>query len=201
MSLVPEIKAFRKRVNKIGSKRDATLVKVSYLTASRVSEIVTVISPSDRGSTKPYGTLLKWRLDDYENHKALVLKVAVLKRKKEEVIFKNIGLPCERQYEPWTVDLLKYIKATGSVTFGITRQRVRQIIKRYFPESIGSKKRKNILRHYRLTHLSDFYGLSAEAIITYAGWTFSSRYRSGQLDTYVHLDWGKYFPKLLKKLG
>jgi len=56
MSLVPEIKAFRKRVNKIGSKRDAVLVKVKYLTASRVSEIITTVSPSDRESTKPYGT-------------------------------------------------------------------------------------------------------------------------------------------------
>lgn len=200
MSLVPEIKAFRKRVNKIGNKRDAVLIKVKYLTASRVSEIITTVSPSDREATKPYGTFLKWRLDNYEDQKALILKMAVAKRKKEEVIFKNIGLPCARQYEPWTVDLLKYIKATGSVAFGITRQRVRQIIRRYFPESIGSKKRKNILRHYRLTHLSDFYGLSAEELITYAGWTFSGQFRSGQLDTYLHLDWGKYFPKLLKRL-
>lgn len=193
---------FRQKVEKVRPKKHALLLKVKYLTAARTSEIITSVSPSDLQSTKPYGTFLKWRLEDYKDEKVLVLKMAIAKRKSDEIVFRNIGIPCNRKYEPWTLDLLNYIKDTGSAVFDLTRQRVRQIVKKWFPYPKGIKrKRKNILRHFRMTHLSDYYGFNAEELITYAGWTFSSQFRSaGQLDTYIHLDWRKYFPKLLKKV-
>ena len=203
MSFVPEFLEFRESVNKIGNKRDALLIKTKYLTATRTSEIITSVCPSDRKTTtKVYGTFLKWKLDDFENEKALVLKLAIAKRKEKELVFKSIGLPCNPKYEPWTLDLVRRIKETGNVTFGLTRQRVRQIVKKYFPYPKEiSRKYKNPLRHFRLTHLADPYGLTGDEIIRYAGWTFKSRYGVGQLDTYLHLGWREYFHKLLKRIG
>lgn len=200
MSMVPEIPEFRQRVDRIRGLRDRNLVKIYYLTASRASELITEISPADLEHTKPYGTLAKWDLDDYKNEKVLVLKIAILKRKAEEVVLKHIGLPCDPKYEPWTLDVLRHIKKTRNITFPIVRQSARRVIAKYFPYQEGEKARKNILRHYRLTHLSSRYGFNAEDIITYAGWTFKGTFKSGQLDTYLHLDWRKYFDKLLRPL-
>ena len=200
MTIVPNVREFRRKVNKIKDKRDSNVIKSYYLTASRASELVTSMSQSDLKFTKPYGVHLRWSLDEYEEEKALVLNMAVLKRKKKEVMFKTIGLPCNPKYEPWTLDLLKRIKEKNTIAFDLNRQRIRQIIMKYFPYPEMESKKYNWLRHIRLTHLMEFYGLKGDHIIMYAGWSFKGYYKAGQLDDYLHLDWRPYFPKLLREL-
>ena len=45
----------------------------------------------------------------------------------------------------------------------------------------------------------------ARDVTAYAGWTYSTGFggmgvASSQLDTYLHLSWQRYYPKLLKSL-
>lgn len=67
----------------------------------------------------------------------------------------------------------------------------------------SSRKILNPLRHYRLTHLVEEYGFDAYDLTVYAGWTFKTIFKgsAGQLDTYLHLDWRKYYEKLLKPIN
>jgi len=56
-----------------------------------------------------------------------------------------------------------------------------------------------------LTHLAEHYGFEAYDLTVYAGWTFKTGLgrmgmSSGQLDTYLHLKWRRYYPKLLKPI-
>ena len=78
----PTFRKFREAVAHIPSPRNQCLVKAMYLTAARVSEIVTKTSPWDlmHNQTKPYGTYLKWGFHDFEQEKVLLVTLAVAKR-------------------------------------------------------------------------------------------------------------------------
>ncbi|RLI19929.1 hypothetical protein DRO54_07395 [Candidatus Bathyarchaeota archaeon] len=232
---VPEIPEFRIFVDKIPRKRDRLLVQALYLTAARVSELCRRVSPSElvHDLSKPYGLLHGWKIGEYLGEKALLLRYAVAKRVKKEkrkdllrffsefqagklnlelanelktaLTWKYIALPCNPFYEPWTVELLKYIKQFRSLTFNLTRQRIWQIVKSCL-KPLDPEIHTHSLRHYRVTHLASFYNFDGWDLCIYAGWTFKTTMGrlgmpSGQLDIYAHLPWKRYFPKLLKPLG
>jgi len=195
LNIVPELRALRKAVDGIPHNRDRLLVKTLYLTASRVSEVAGRNAPSQR---KAHGNELTWRLEDYENQKVLVLKVYTCKHK--EARFRIIALPLNPKYEPWTKDLATFITGLGELRFNITRQRIWQIIRKRL-DFIDSEIHPHSLRHWRLTHLVELYGFDPYDLTVYAGWTFKTGVgQSGQLDTYLHLDWRRYFSKLLKEI-
>lgn len=208
--VVPSVAAFRMAVENIQHKRNRLLIQAYYLLAARASELVTVTAPYDleHGKSHPYGTELSWELTDYAPatprpedfiKKALVFKIRVAKRKK--TVFKSIGLPCDPRYEPWTEDLLRHINQFGTLGFSVTRQHVWYLVKKNL-RSLDPDIHTHSLRHYRLTHLVEFYGFDDMDLIVYAGWTFQAGIggRAAMLDTYIHLDWRRYFPKLLRPL-
>jgi hypothetical protein len=211
---VPDLQGFRSVVEKICHRRDATLIKAAYLCAARVSELVTKVTPYDlqHGQTRPYGSHLSWKLTELDasleekkvENKVLLLKSAVAKRSSKNPTWKIIALPCHPQYEPWTLDLLQRIKDTGNLSFPLTRYRVHQILQKRLGALLNNNSRRilNPLRHYRLTHLVQDYGFDAYDLTVYAGWTFKTTFKgsAGQLDTYLHLDWRKYYQKLLKPI-
>lgn len=212
---VPKLPELRRVVNKILDPRDAVLIKMLYLCAARVSEVITKVSPWDleHKQTKPYGLYLTWRLDDFKKEKVLLIRFAVAKRVKKlrregkvvkALVYKIIALPCDPKWEPWTLDLLKWIQRGNQLNFPITRQGVGKIVKRNLRE-LDLTIHTHSLRHYRISHLVEHYHFDPYDITAYSGWTYKTTFGgmgmgSGQLDTYAHIAWTKYFPKLLKKV-
>lgn len=212
---VPKLPVFRNTVNEILDPRDAIVIKMLYLCAARVSEIITKVSPSEikHKKTKPYGLHLTWNLDDYKKEKVLLVKFAVakrirkLRRDRKEVralVYKICALPCSPEYEPWTLDLLKWLEKGRQLNFALTRQTVWKIVKKNLVV-LDFSIHTHSLRHYRISHLVEHYGFDPYDITAYSGWTFKTTFGgmgmgSGQLDTYAHIAWRKYFPKLLKKI-
>lgn len=219
MSKVPSLREFRHKVDHILDPRTALLTKSIYLTAARGSEVTTHIDPYDKEHNRvrlPYGTYVKCHMDTFDHeelrHKVLVIEMPIAKRKlkttktkteeqKLKLIFKPIALPCDPKYEPWTEDLINYIRKRGTLSFDLCRTRIRQLIIESF-HRLDLDVTTHWLRHARLTHLSDFYKFDAEDLILMAGWTYQGAMgiRTGQLDRYVHSHWTRYFPKLLKPL-
>lgn len=209
MSVIPSISSFRETVNAIDNDRDRVLIETYYLTASRACELLTHGTPYDlkHGKSRPYGSEMEWRLDDYtapslkeeKAEKVLVMNIRIAKRKKP--VRKNIGLPCDPKHEPWTIDLLRYIQQHGTINFDMTRTRLWQIVKKRLA-GLDPAVHTHSLRHYRLTHLADFYGFDPIDLIIYAGWTYGAALggQGAMLDIYVHLDWRRYFPKLLRPM-
>ena len=123
----------------------------------------------------------------------------------EKATFKVIALPVKPEFEPWTLDLLKWLKHHGTLSFPLTQSRILQIVKqdlhRLDPHITAHK-----LRHYRITHLISEYGFTPYQVVTYAGWSFRSANQgmgfggAGQFDIYVHLQWRDYFPRLLQSV-
>ena len=188
----------------------------------------------EHGKSMPYGALMDWRFADYMNEKVLLLRMVTAKRfrrkdgskivreffrkfvkgekvsqdllmkAKNVLMWKVIALPCNPTFEPWTRDLLRYIKKNGTLTLNLTRQRIWEIVKTSL-KPLNPKVRTHSLRHWRITHLADFYNFDPYEVVVYAGWTFKTGLNmmglpSGQLDTYLHLAWKRYFPKLLRPL-
>lgn len=224
MSMVPNLRKFREAVDGITGYRASMICKVMYLTAARVSEVVTKAIPSElkNNRSKGYGKYMNWVLQDYlegkVKEKALLLTMAVAKRslrikghlgkelsekQKQKMVHKIIALPCSQQFEPWTMDLLKHIKKYGCLSFNLTRHWINHIVRENLRE-LDPKIHSHSLRHFRITHLVSHYGFDPFDITAYSGWTFRTTFGgmgmgSGQLDTYLHLAWRRYFPKLMKK--
>lgn len=209
---VPELPKFRAAVESIRIRRDSILVKAIYLTACRPCEIITDASPSDivNSKTSPYGRFVNISFKDIRGYKAFLINMVVAKRhrkaKEEEdrKVRKIIALPVDPQYEPWTPDLMYWCRDhNGVLAFHMTEQRVNQIVKanlRGLDRHISTKS----LRHYRISHLAQYYDFQPYDLTAFAGWSyrgaFGSRQPSGQLDTYLHLGFGDYFIKLCKPL-
>lgn len=219
---IPEIKKFRSQVDRIKNQRDRVLLELMYLAASRACEVSTRVIPSDLKLKKSqsYGRSLEWKLTTFEGNgewgklekqkrKVLLIKSAVAKRKAETT--KIIALPCHPLYEPWTKDLLKWILKRGTLRMDITRHRIRQILRKHLGTKIfklpsTNKRFCSPLRHFRITHLKRYYRFEPMEIICYAGWSLKGGLTragmpSGQLSTYLHLDWRDYYPRLLKPIA
>jgi hypothetical protein len=112
----PAVRDFREYVENIPSQRDRILIKLLYLTAAKVSEVTRKTTPYDleKQSSKPYGQYLTYSFGDYEKQHVLLIKLAVaqrrVKRKNNLPHFKIVALPTLLTYEPWTRDLLVWIR-------------------------------------------------------------------------------------------
>lgn len=218
---VPSIRRFREAVDRMLSPRDALLVKILYLTCARVSEILTHVQPWDKLHNKvrlPYGTHMGYEFKTFDHeklrHRVLVIKSAVAKRKLRikkrkqranqlQLFFKSIALPTDPRYEPWTKDLMLYLKKRKNLNFDLCRGHVWRIVKQSpVLHQLDPEITTHSLRHYRITHLVEEYDFDRFDLIAVTGWSYKTGLGigSGQLDTYLHLRWKKYFPKLLKPL-
>jgi len=217
--------------NRIRRKRDEILIKLAYLTAARVSEITTKVTPWDEQHkrTQPYGLWMKTNLPDMEDfthtvfrngeprlrtEKVLTITMACAKRKRkgskkdpDRKVYKVIALPTTQAYEPWTIDLLKWWNVTRKFSFDMTGARLWQIVR----ENLGDldpQIHPHSLRHYRVNHLVYEYGIDPHIELPFiTGWTFGNPFGQGRssaaemLNIYLHGAWQKYFPKLLKPMS
>ena len=133
------------------------------------------------------------------------LNLQLLKELRNAITWKYIALPVSPIYESWTIPLLKWIRNHGSLVFNLTRQRIAEIVKNSL-KNLDPQVTTHSLRHWRLTHLVEHYDFDSWDLSIYAGWTFRTGLSrlgmpTGQTDTYLHLSWKRYFPKLLKPLS
>lgn len=224
VSEVPDFDKFRYAVDHIWKPRDKIMIKIIYLTASRVSEVVTKVTPWDleHNKTRPYGKYMDWKLDSFDKkgkgkpedlEKVLLITSAVAKRTKKmkddtvRYTLKTIALPCSKKYEPWTLDIINHLIAGGKLSFDMTRARPWNIVKEHL-SGLDPHIHTHSLRHYRLTHLMSEYDFEPAHLSVMAGWTLKTAYgqvgiqTSSMMNTYVHIAWKKYFPLLLvEKFG
>ena len=123
------------------------------------------------------------------------------------LVFRTIALPTSPRFEPWTFDLLAYMtKNKYKLTFDHTRQYFTQTFRRALKDLLPPKSprtSKNLLRHYRLSHLLNYYQFDAIQLSNYSGWTIKTAMGkqgmtvSGSIDFYLHQAWRQYFRKLL----
>jgi len=220
--LVPDLVEFRTFVDtRVPKKRDEILIKVLYLCAARVSEVITRTTESEfaKNLTKPYGQYLT--VDVVRNYRVnpamltekpkevAVIKLQVAKRRLNPAK-KSIALPINLEYEPWIYDILKWaLEHQKVLSFPLNRFTVWRIVnknlkpildpmRKALRESTDKEKILNPWRHWRLTHLADIYGFDSTDLTLVAGWTFKTGLRMGSpVDAYLHMDWRHYLPKLL----
>lgn len=153
------------------------------------------------GQTK---LLDKWQKGKVELD-PLLIKVLLGK-----VTMKVVALPTSGIFEPWTEDLLGWIMKKGKISFDLTRRRFHQILRENLSGILPKKGKttpKNPLRHFRISHLIEYYNLDAYEITSYVGWKIGSTFSamgisaSPNIDAYAHLRWKLYFPKLLKPIS
>lgn len=217
---VPDFIRFRQAVDHIWNVRNRIIVQIAYLTASRVSEMITKVTPWDleHHKSRAYGKSMAWKLVSFDKkgkdnpedfEKVLLITSAVAKRTKKmkddtvRYTLKTVALPCSRKYEPWSLDIINYlIRTEGKISFDLTRFRIFTIVKDSLRD-LDPHIHPHSLRHYRLTHLMSEYNFEPAHLSGIAGWTLKTAYgqigiqTSSMMETYVHLAWKKYFPLLL----
>lgn len=223
--IVPSMSEFRDAVERIVDHRNRILIQFLYLSASRASEVVTRVGKYDLEHLKSwgYGAYMGWSLPEFhvtktKIEKVLLMKMAVAKRKvkrrkgdddedgQRRVVYKMIALPTSPKFEPWTEHLLRWITIHGNLNFDMSRITVCRIVKLEL-HGLDPHIHAHSLRHYRISHLVEHYALDPFDLTAIAGWTFKTTLSamgqggaSGQLDTYLHLAWRRYFTKLLVPL-
>jgi hypothetical protein len=210
-SNAPTFSNFRKIVDSIPASKEATVCKILYLLALNRSEIVTKINPHElsRKKSDAYGRYAKVRIETYREEnfleKVLLSTTAVAKRSKrgksQAIIFKYVGLPTHPGFEPWSIDLLRWIKLKGTLKIEATGQTVNNWVKyalrRWIPNVTANK-----LRQYRINHLITEYHFDSYEVATYAGYEYKTALGAmgihfSQLNIPNHLRWRTYFRKLL----
>lgn len=214
-----DFRRMREVIAHIPKQRDRVLIKTLYLTALRVSEIVTKARTYDleHGKSKAYGKHLHWKFDKFivnrkHTETALLITAATAKRKlktkeqKEQgFIPKVIALPVMPVYEPFTEELVRWLKVHDTLSFPIARQRVWEIVKKHLRE-LDPKVSPHSLRHWRLTNLVEKYQFNPPDLTAYAGWSVTQSFAAVGipakpiLNIYYHSAWQNYFPKLLKPI-
>jgi len=229
---VPSLKDFRQAVDTLRNPRESAIIKLVYLGAFRSSEVCCKTTPWElrNNKTKPYGQTLSCSFGEFEINgkmeKILLLKGLVAKRyrkpKKEgdkaRAVFKTIALPCNPDYEPWTLDLLKFIQQQAKehkkdpewtwhkgLQLDMVRMTLQNIVKRNL-KRLFPKIHVHSLRHFRCTHLILAYDFNPFQLACFAGWTLKTGFSglgissSSMLDTYTHIRWKDYIKKLFKPI-
>lgn len=119
---VPRLAEFREAVDHIIDFKNKVLIELLYLGGYRMSEVLAHVNPYEKehNQTKAYGKSLVWKITSFKADekltvKTLLLRSAVAKRTKTvdgkpQFFFKSIALPFVPEFEPWTFDLMKWVR-------------------------------------------------------------------------------------------
>ena len=220
MSL-PEVTEIRSRIQKTNKLQAKYCFMAEYLFCARISEIIGRKCPSDVTTTAreltgndAKQTVVRVGSEKYD---AVIFTVRTAKRYGKE---RKIALPLDKRYEPFTEGLFNYVSQFSSNhVFPFTRQKawkyaeeifgnLRYPIESYKPFLNGEAQelvkehlkpfRTHALRHLRATELIEVYDFTGVELSLYGGWTLRSMVGVGSaLGRYSHVQWRKYFPKLL----
>ena len=224
---LPEVETVRKRIETAAKKEAKFCLMSAYLFCARASEIIGITNSYDvihgqtiaRGPTGQDVKIETFELGDIKTE-AVVFTIRTAKRDGK---IRKIALPREKHFEPWTELLYNYYREHGSdKVFPFTRQKaweyaqetfegLRYPIEKYNTYDSEDTKTKPVkahmkpfrthaLRHLRATELIETFGFTGFDLSVYGGWTLRSMVGVGSaMSRYAHLDWRRYFPKLLKK--
>jgi hypothetical protein len=184
-----------KRLTK--TKKEAALGDSSWVTDEDVCKVLLKYNQID--------LLKKWRRNEIQIDP---LVIAILNG---NIRLKTVALPVRTEYEPWTYDILKHIKRNkGKIAFNMTRQHLRVLLRKALKGIIPLPNRhscKNILRHWRLSHLTEYYNFDPLQLSTYSGWSVQRSFAktgmalgSSNVNRYVKTRWHSYFRKLLRPI-
>jgi len=220
---LPSVSEVRRRILEASEREVRYSLMAIYLFAARVSEVVAYSAPRDTTVARgPKGTDVY--LTTYEDRdKEVDVAVFRIKTAKRGGLERLIALPMDPEYEPWTKDLYEYFMGFGEAyVFPFSRQWLWEHSKKvfdglYYPierykitkPELGITKvvdrhyrpfRLHALRHIRTAELVEYYGFDGIDLSAYGGWTMKTTLGvSGALERYAHLNWQRYFPKLLRR--
>ncbi len=224
---LPEVETVRKRIDAAPKEEAKFCLMAAYLFCARASEIIGATNRYDiahnqtvaRGPTGQDVKLETFEIRDTKTEAAIF----TVRTAKRDGKIRKIALPLEKTFEPWTEPLYNYYLEHGNdKVFPFTRQKAWEYANeafsglsypidkynQYDPEDPTPKPvkahnkpfRTHALRHLRATELIETFGFTGFDLSVYGGWTLRSMIGVGSaLSRYAHLDWRKYFPKLLKK--
>ena len=224
---LPEVETVRKRIYAASKEEAKYCLMAAYLFCARASEIIGTTNNYDvahnltvaRGPTGQDVKLETFVLGDIKTEVAIF----TVRTAKRDGKIRKIALPLEKKFEPWTEPLYNYFLEHGNnKVFPFTRQKAWNYAQETFsglsypiekynlydpkdpkPKPVKTHNkpfRTHALRHLRATELIETFGFTGFDLSVYGGWTLRSMVGVGSsMSRYAHLDWRRYFPKLLKK--
>jgi len=190
---------------KVDGFRLQVLDRLAILGGFRVSELVTVRTSNKSDNTS--GSLSLSVDTEYQTgEEVLLIRVNALK-KKGETFTREIGIPLNSDYEPWSKPVLKAWEYFGGNPFNISRQ-IAWAANRIVFDGLGYRVKKqpelknagnHFMRHIRAEELRHFQ-LTPEERMSFFGWSPGFIGLSTMIYTYDSVDWFQYFPKLLKRM-
>ena len=224
---LPEVETVRNRIESATKEEAKFCLMAAYLFCARASEIIGATNRYDIAHNQtvargPTGQDVKREIFELGDIK-IEAAIFTVRTAKRDGKIRKIALPLEKTFEPWTEPLYNYyLEHRNDKVFPFTRQKAWEYahetfsglsypIERYNKYDLENPKPKPVrahnkpfrthaLRHLRATELIETFGFTGFDLSVYGGWTLRSMVGVGSaMSRYAHLDWRKYFPKLLKK--
>jgi integrase len=196
LQALPDSKTIRERIDKSPLVRVKYALRFQYLTGSRISEVCGNYSPTGRDL----------ELGSYDEHPVALFRIRSAKKKER---IRICALPLEEEFEPWTRLLVDWFeKREDRKTFPLAPSTLQRFAPQVFKGltyeiepylKIGEHSRRIVthgLRHIRATELLGHYGFTGVDLAVFFGWVLPGLPRMSE--RYLSLQWGEYFPKLLK---
>jgi len=187
------------------NERAKICLRLQYLTGARICELV-----ASRG-LRPESC----QVTNYEKHPAALFMIRTAKTKKQRI--RTVALPLEPEYEPWTRSIVEYFQAAlpQKPVFDLSLTMMQRYgkeafqgltypIEEYLDEgkTVAQHEREittHGLRHIRSTELTTRYGFDGIDLAIYFGWSLRKELTMPAMALrYLHMQWTRYFPKLLK---
>jgi len=112
-----------------------------------------------------------------------------------------VPVPCTPEHEPWSEDLIRWIKENNSrrdaLSFGFTEMTAQNIVKRNFSK-LNPAINPRLLRKFRIAHLMKNYDFNPYQIAVFTGCSTSPVFKSIGMEAPSNKD--SYFKKQLVDL-
>ena len=212
---VPTLREFRAAVDRLTNRKEAAIIKMIYLTASRCSEVCTKVTPWEKSheTTREYGKGLNCSIENYDlgegkKEKLLLVNILVAKRLKKpknehdkpQLVSRTVALPISPVFEPWTSELLWFMKQqhedhkkdpkwkySQGLQLNMTRMTIQNIVKRNLKIFFPTV-HPHSLRHCRVNHLITAYGFDPYQVCAYTGWSMRNTYAGMGIQVSSNLD-------------
>jgi len=173
---VPTLIEIERKIKRIDNLRDKALISFLYLSGARVSEVVMKLKVKDI------------KIEKQEDRLFYIFHIYTEKRREKMDVYRRVGIPFDNN-QVFLDIIINYINKhqlnNSDYLFDIHRRTAYRIVKKHFGFN------PHFLRHTRVTHLTTMYGLNAQELLQYIGW---SDIRTASV--YTHLNWKDVSRKL-----
>jgi integrase len=156
------------------------LIALMFLSGGRINEVLPIRKRS-------------FQIKELDGIEYLIVRMRILKKRGGKILYRKIPLPLSEQLVPYITNYIEPLKNDDRLFHGWYERKALRLLKS-LGRLIGRDVWNHLLRHCRLSELSEELDFDSLDLMRWTGWSDSR-----PASTYVHSKWKSLAKKLNKK--